>query len=38
MMAKYQTEGEANGDKDGAEQIGRDCAMEVMMGGNGEIE
>ncbi len=38
MMVKYQSEAEANKDKDGAEQIGRDCAMEVLTGGNREIQ
>lgn len=38
MMVKYQSEAEANKDKGGAEQIGQDCATEVLMGGNGEIQ
>lgn len=38
MMVKYKSESEADGDKSGTEQIGRDCAMEVMMGGNQEIQ
>ncbi len=31
MMGKYKSESEANKDKTGAEEIGRECAMEVLM-------
>ena len=38
MITKYQSEAEADRDKDGAEQIGRDCATEVLIGGNEDIQ
>lgn len=36
MMANYKSEAEADKDQAGAEGIGRDCATEVLMGGNQE--